>query len=480
MSISEPKRQELSSQPSESLKADAIGLVQDTIIGMASSAPAVSIAFTMALLASVTAYASGLCIIITAVPMLLIAYAYRRLNLWEQNCGASYSWVGRAINPYLGFMVGWMMIAGYVIATVSGVEVLGPSVLAVFGGSDSNLGANVAIAVGVGLALLVVALVGIRITARTQIAVAVIEYTILIGFAAVGIWAVARHWPGTYPMTSGWLSWHGVDGKGSVTAGFLVAVFIFTGWDGAIYVNEETTRRAKNPGTAVMLAIAGLTFIDLLGIVGMQGVVSPAKLQANSASALVFTSQALAGNTWAKVMALALALSVIATTLTGIVLTARIVYAMARDRLFPASLARVSGRFHTPVVASVVAGLAIVGLACVYLLVTSVQAAFDNVISVAGILFAIFYILTAAAAVVFYRRQVVSSLENFVTLGVLPLAGAAFLVYVVVESLLDAPASRLWSLLGVLAAGLVLMIAARLIGKAPFFGRKTEQYGDVS
>jgi len=39
--------------------------------------------------------------------------------LWSANCGASFEWVGRAINPYLGFITGWLMIAGYVIGTVA-------------------------------------------------------------------------------------------------------------------------------------------------------------------------------------------------------------------------------------------------------------------------------------------------------------------------------------------------------------------------
>src|SRR5664280_1978182 len=278
--------------PAGGLAHDAIGLLEDTVIGMASSAPAVSVAFTMAALAAATSYGSGPIIVITAVPMLVIAYAYRRLNLWSQNCGASYAWVGRAINPYLGFMVGWLMVAGYVIATVSGVEVLGPSVLAVFGADAANVWANVGIATAVGLMMLLLAVVGIRITARTQIGFAIVEYAILVGFAIVGLTAVAGHWSGTYHMTSGWLSPSGVGGRGSAAAGFLIAVFIFTGWDGAIYVNEEVKRRQKSPGTAALLAVASLALIYTLSIVGLQGVVSPAKLQANSSSALVYTAQA--------------------------------------------------------------------------------------------------------------------------------------------------------------------------------------------
>lgn len=59
-------------------------------------------------------------------------------NPWNANCRASFEWVGRAVNPYLGFMTGWLMIAGYIIGTVSAVEVLGPSVLAVFGASTKS------------------------------------------------------------------------------------------------------------------------------------------------------------------------------------------------------------------------------------------------------------------------------------------------------------------------------------------------------
>jgi amino acid transporter len=67
-------------------------------------------------------------LVLTAIPMLIIANAYRRLNLWNANCGASFEWAGRAINPYLGFMTGWLMLAG----TFTPVTAIGPSVLAVF------------------------------------------------------------------------------------------------------------------------------------------------------------------------------------------------------------------------------------------------------------------------------------------------------------------------------------------------------------
>src|SRR5437016_1595005 len=114
------------------LEPDAIGVAQDTVIGMASSAPAGTMAATLAALAAASAYGSGPVLILTALPMLIIANSYRRLNLWSANCGASFEWVGRAIDPNLGFMTGWLMITGYIIGAVAGVQVLGPAVLQVF------------------------------------------------------------------------------------------------------------------------------------------------------------------------------------------------------------------------------------------------------------------------------------------------------------------------------------------------------------
>jgi amino acid transporter len=459
------------------LEADAIGVTEDTVIGMAASAPAASIGLTIALLAGATAYGSGPIIILTAIPMLIIANAYRRLNLWNANCGASFEWVGRAIDPYLGFQTGWLMVAAYILGTISGVEVLAPTVLTAFGSSSSNTWGNIGIDTGLTLAVLAIAIAGIKITARTQIGMALIEYLILIGFGITGLVFVLGHGHGSYHATSGWLSPTGVGGLGSPAAGFLIAVFMFTGWDGAIYVNEETTRRRTNPGKAVMIAVALLAVIYTLATVGLQGVVSPAKLQSNAASALVYVAQALGGSGWGKVMALSVALSAIASTGAGIVITARIVYGMAGERVLPRFLGTVSRRFKTPVGASVVVGLFVIAITWVYLLATSVQNAFTDVVNATGLLFSAFYILTALATIVYYRRRIMARPWDLVSLGVLPLAAAGFLGWIIVKSMLKAPAAQNWPLVGIVVLGVILMFVARYGLRSPFFGIRRESDG---
>jgi amino acid transporter len=452
------------------LEPDAIGVVQDTVIGTAASAPAASVGLTIAALALAAAYGSGPVIILTAIPMLIIANAYRRLNMWSANCGASFEWVGRAINPYLGFQTGWLMVAAYILGTISGVEILAPTVLAAFGNNSNNTWANIGIDTALGVIVLVIAVIGIRITARTQVGMALIEYVILIGFGIAGLIFVAGHGHGSYPITSGWFNPDGIGGHGSAAAGFLIAVFMFTGWDGAIYVNEETTRRHTNPGKAVMIAVALLAVIYTLATVGLQGVVSPAKLQKNAASALVYIAQAMGGSGWGKVMALSIALSAIASTGAGIVITARIVYGMAERRVLPTFLATVSRRFATPVAASVVVGFFVVAITWVYLLVTSVQMAFTYVVDATGLLFSAFYVLTALATIVYYRRRIMARPWDLVWLGVLPLGAAVFLVWIIFRSMQLAGAPENWSIVGIVVLGVILMFVARFGLRSPFFG----------
>jgi amino acid transporter len=160
---------------------------------------------------------------------------------------------------------------------------------------------------------------------------------------------------------------------------------------------------------------------------------------------------------------------VIATLGTGIVLTARIVYGMATYRALPETLGNVSRRFKTPVAASILVGVLIIGLTWVYLLTSTVQGAFNDVVGTTGLLFAVFYILTAIATIVYYRRRVFSGVWDALILGILPLAASVFLGWVVYKSLGALSTSEKWSLIGVIGVGVILMVIARFGLKSSFF-----------
>jgi amino acid transporter len=451
------------------LEPDAIGPVQDTVIGLANTGPAVSVGLSIAVLAATAAYGSGPVLILCGIPMLILANAYRRLNLWTANCGASFEWVGRSIDPYTGFLTGWLIIAANLVGNIAAVVVLAPSVLAIAGVSAVSTWPNIFIATAIIIVITAVVVAGIRPTARVQVAMAAVEYTILVGVAIWGLVRVLGHAHGTFPITRGWFSLTGIGGKGGLAAGLLIAIFMYTGWDATVYVNEETRNRRVNPGRAAIFAVAIVGVIYVVSTVGLQGVVSPAKLQANASSALVYIANALGGGGWAKLMALALALSVIGGTGAGMVCMARMAYGMASHRVLPAVLGRVNPRFSTPAIASIIAGVILIASTWAYLLSTSLANVFSDVIDVSGLLFAAYYILTGLAAIAYFRRRIVSNLSDTILVGILPIAAAGFLGWIVVRSLQTAPWSQRWAVIGIVGFGVILMLVARFVMRSQFF-----------
>jgi amino acid transporter len=107
-------------------------------MALASSGPTQSVAVSLAAILATVAYAGFLPILICFVPMLGIAIGYQRLNAWHTSAGATYSWVGRALNPHAGFLAGWLMLMYYTVGTTSLTVPLGTYFLSFF--SDSAAG----------------------------------------------------------------------------------------------------------------------------------------------------------------------------------------------------------------------------------------------------------------------------------------------------------------------------------------------------
>ncbi|HEY6276358.1 MAG TPA: hypothetical protein VIX86_08490, partial [Streptosporangiaceae bacterium] len=116
-----------------------------------------------------------------------------------------------------------------------------------------------------------------------------------------------------------------------------------------------------------------------------------------------------------------------------------------------------------------VVGVLLIVLTWVYFLTTSVQNAFTDVIAVTGLVFSIFYILTALATIVYYRRRVFRVGPDALILGILPFGAAVFLGWVFYRSAQLAPWTQRWSLIGIIALGVILLLAARFILRSPFF-----------
>ncbi len=461
-------------QGGPTLEKNAIGLTRSTIFAMAGAAPGQTVAITLSILVASSAYGTILPVLLTTAGLLCIALAFHRLNMWRQNAGATYEWVSKAFNPYVGFLVGWLMLVAFTLFVLIDVITIGPSVLALLGLSPNSKWESAIAIVVIGAFLTLTAVRGIRLSARLQVIVALLEYTIVTVFA---VWAFVAvfivHSAGTLHPVIGWLSFHGT-GAGVFGATMIITVASLAGWDGGIYLNEETAAPEKNPGMGAILGVAftGLLFVIMYGT--YQGVGSYSALQAHGANAIAWVGQVLAGTAGDRIMSFAVVISVLATTQVAIIGTSRVAYSMARDRVLPRRIGSISDKYRTPAFATLLLGGSMIVLGVIDVFATSVASAMDVIINSSGVLYSIFYAVTGLAATWYYRRVIFQSGKNVLLLGILPLAGAALLIWVTVKGTQALTDGERWGMLGIAAAGVLMMFVAARIYKAPIFKTRIE------
>jgi hypothetical protein len=292
-------------QPARTLKAGALHFRDTVVMSLASSGPTQSIAVTLAALLATVGYASFLPLTICFIPMLGIAIGYQRLNAWQPSAGATYSWVGRALNPHAGFFSGWIMLMYYCVGTTSLTIPLGTYFLSFFSDSAANNAYAVA-AVGSAfdILVLVVAALGIKLSARFQWGWAIFEYGLLVGFtiaAIVGIYG--NHLHNTVKISSSWFTVSGAGGFSALISGVLLAIFLYSGWDTAAYVGEET--EGKKAGPAAITSVVILYVIYTVVILALQGVAPNKAMQDNAGNILAYVGDLIGGGFWKNVMIVA-------------------------------------------------------------------------------------------------------------------------------------------------------------------------------
>ncbi len=456
------------------LRKNALKAGDVVILALASSGPTQSVAVTLAALLATVGYASFLPLLICFIPMLGIAIGYQRLNAWQPSAGATYSWVGRALNPHAGFFSGWIMLMYYTIGTTSLTIPLGSYMLSFFSNAAANDKYDVAlVGTAFNLGVLVVAALGVKLSARFQWSWAIFEYGLLVGFTIAAIVVIyAGHRAHAVHLASSWFTIGGAGGFKALISGVLLAIFLYSGWDTAAYVGEEAEGRTAGP--AAVTSVVLLFVIYAVTVLAFQGIGPSRVLQANAANILAYVGQQIGGSFWKQLMIVAVLGGTLASLQAAIVSSARISFAMGRDRVFPGWFAVVHPRHGTPWNATILLGLLNVVFLWASTLIGSIGKALGDIVATLGLMAAIFYLLTAATAVWYYRKTIMASAGNLLLGGVLPGLGAAFMAFVIVYSLATGSLNGVEIAFGfgLALAGLVLSVVARQLGHSPFYDRR--------
>ncbi|MBS1868618.1 MAG: APC family permease [Actinobacteria bacterium] len=460
--------------PQHHLEADQVSLGESTVFSIANGAPTVTLSLTMAALVLASARGGAAALLITTLPMLAIAWSFARLNRWDPDCGASYVWIARIFGPVVGFAIGWVVLTCNVIGTTATVLPVGPSFLSVLGlDPNAQLGAVLS---GGFLTVLVmgIAIIGINLTARTQLVLAGVEFGIVLIFGAIGIWKTFIHHAAGFAEPSwSWLNPTGIGSHGALGTTLLLSVFFLAGWDASFYVSEETRDPHRTPGRAVIGSIAFMAVFFAFCTLAFQGVASLHQLDEHQAAGLSYVGSRLAGGTGDRLLSIAVLLSAIATTQTSLVLLSRLTYAMGNHRLLPGGFAKVNERFRTPVFGTVVAAICVIAIMVGAIYIGSVASAFETTVAATGVLFAIYYSATALAASWHYRFNWAAGGRERLAL-VLPVLAAGFLIWVGVKSIVGFTPGTRWVLVGIAVMGVIAMAVAKWVHRSPFFSLRRE------
>jgi len=438
------------------LRAGALGFVSNVVIGVASTAPAYSLAVSLGLVAAAVGLASPAVIWISFLPMLAIAIGYYYLNRAEPDCGTSFTWVTSALGPHLGWMCGWAIIAADVIVMASLAEVAAQYTFGLFG-LDVVANPLVPVAIGaqtidlavMGLGIAFVAVLtwicyrGIELSARTQLILLVLELAALAVFAAVALVRVAVDPPaGAMAFSLEWLNplaIVGADGafdSSALAAGLMVTLFIYWGWDSTATVNEESANPTEGPGRATVVSTVILVLTYVVVSIAVQAWAGVDRLaQAGEGDVFSAIANEVLGSPLDKIVILAVLASAAASTQTTILPTARTAFSMGARGALPKMWANVHPTFQTPTNATIWMGiLSVVFYVALKLISANVYA---DALTALGMMIAFYYGLTGIASAVFYRRILFRSVKNLVLIGLVPLAGGVVLAWAFARSAID-------------------------------------------
>jgi amino acid transporter len=421
------------------LRKGSVPLVAAVAIGLAATAPAYSLTGALGYGALESGYQLPIVFVVSVIPMFFVALAYKHMTTVATDSGTVFTWGSMAIGPRTGWIGGWGLFLSSTLAGVGAAEIMVNSVVTVAGLDEPPLLLRAGI--GTAFILLTTWLVarGAEESSRTTLVLTIIQYGGLILFASLLFAAVlgGETAPTAEAFSWQWLNPFAIDGYSAMLGGFLVALFIFWGFDASLAMSEESegnSAQAGRTGVIAMLIILVTYVVFTVAALAFAGIdeADPMSLthEDNIDDVFLVMATESIGEWGAVIAALIVGLSAFSATMSTVMPTARGVLAMASYKALPSRFASVDQATAAPKVATWFMGLLTLAI---YLSLSVVSDAIvqDSVYSV-GISICAYYIVAALACAVYFHRTAFSSVRTAFAQVILPLVSVAVLVYVMI------------------------------------------------
>jgi amino acid transporter len=304
-------------------------------------------------------------ILIAMIAMMLTAVSYGRMAVVYPSAGSAYTYVGRALNPHLGFLTGWTMLFDYllipILDTIYGAltvqRLVGPLLPRV---SPSVL--YVLLAALFAGAITILNLRGIRATARANVVM------LIVMCGVIGVFILrAAHYLFSHQGWSGILSTQPFYNSATfdfrvLATGTSFAALTYVGFDGVTTLAEDAINPKRNVLMATVLVCLFTGLFGGLQVYMAQRVWPDWHTFPNLETAFMDVCRQVGGLLLFHGLAFILIVANLGGGLTGQVGGARLLFSMGRDNVLPRGFfARLDSKRSTPTYNILLIGIAAFG-----------------------------------------------------------------------------------------------------------------------
>ena len=268
-------------------------------------------------------------ILIAMSAMLFTAISYGRMARAYPSAGSAFTYVGREINPALGYITGWSMVMDYM---------LNPIICIVWVSQQAHVFAPAipywAWAVLMALLLTGLNILGIRTSARINASLAAAMGVVIAVFFVAAARFIFSHPHGGAAFFTRPFYDPATFNAGAVLGGTSIAVLTYIGFDGISTLSEEAENPRRNILLATVLTCVAIGILSAFEVYAAQLAWPASQPFPDETTAFVYA----AGRTWAPLFAIVGFTLVVANFGSGMgaqLGAARLLFGMGRSNALP-------------------------------------------------------------------------------------------------------------------------------------------------
>ena len=283
-------------------------------------------------------------ILLAMVAMVLTAFSYGRMATLYPSAGSAYVYVGRGLNPYLGFLAGWAMFLDYLLV---------PLVCTVYGALTLNrVEPRVSYFVwSVVLVTLMTAinLRGIQAASGANLALFVVMMIVVLAFIVMAAKMLLRT-----QALEGLISWQPFYRRGSfhiasLSAATSLAALTYGGFDGVSTLSEDAVNPRRDILRATVFVCVFTGLFGALQIYLAQRIWPDYRSFPNLETAFMDVAQRVGGRLLFEAFGIILILANLGAGMAAQAGLSRLLFGMGRDGVLPRQIfAHLSPKQATP------------------------------------------------------------------------------------------------------------------------------------